>query len=56
MTKKFDRTALDLAKGIRKAQIPASKTIKSKKDKAKEKDKKAGRKDWRNFSESKKEN
>jgi len=52
MTKQFNKTALDVSKSIRKEMPPASKTIKSKKDKLREKDKKAGRKNWQKFDES----
>ena len=58
MTKKFNKTtntALDAMKSVRKEMPPPKRIEKTKKEKAKEKDKKAGRKDWRNYTESKKE-
>lgn len=55
MTKQFNRTAADVAKSIRKPMPPSSKTMLSKKDKLKQKDKKAGRKNWQRCDESIKE-
>ena len=54
--KSFNITAKEVYKSLRKAGGPRSATIKSEKDKQKQKDKKLGRKDFKNYTESLKVN
>ena len=51
VNKKFDNIAMQIYQSIRKPMPKPSHTLKSKKDKAKQRDIKKGRKNWR-FDES----